>query len=327
MQDQKQHNTPDGSISSLIRQLLRHPKFRENNAPSLLVLSVFSLLILSRLIDTALLGREQEYLSIILLQLLIFLIPGLLYCKLQGSDFSSRIPLRMFRPSHILFLFSALLVMVAGCLLISIHTGGIEGSERGFSLYETFTADLSSSAGVVLFQLLAFAALPALCEELVFRGILLTALQQRGSVCAFAFSALYFGMLHFDFAQLPVYMFAGLLLCLVVRITRSLPAAIVVHFLYNIFGLFGQSALARFYSYSGNDTMFRFLLTAALLIGAAIFCGEASRIYQRYAAESLPPPDLREIPRRALPAALVRTLFPAAGVLCIIIYIFVTLFG
>lgn len=323
----QQHQSAKGGALSLLRRLLCHPKFRENNAPSLLLLAVFSLLLLSRLLDTALLGREEKYLSIIVLQLLIFLLPALVYCKLLGRDFTARLPLRAPRPTHILFMISALVVMIAGGLLISIHTGGIDGSARGFTLYETFVADSASSAGAVLYHLLAFAALPALCEEMVFRGILLTSLQTRGTVCAFAFSSLYFGMLHFDFAQLPVYMFAGLVLCLVTRVTRSLPAAMAVHFLYNIFGLFGQSALARFYSYSGNDAMFKFLLTLFLLIGAALLCGQASRIYHRYAADSLPPPDISEPPLPTLPAALLRTLFPVAGLICIGLYVLVTLLG
>ncbi|MBQ8719238.1 MAG: CPBP family intramembrane metalloprotease [Clostridia bacterium] len=312
---------------SLLRRLVTHPKFVDNHAPSLLVLTVFLLLLLSRRIDTAIVDREQEYLSMILLQLLIFLIPGLVYCKLMGSEFSARIPMQRPRPSHAVFLLSALLIMITGCLLIGIHTGGLAANERGFSLYETFTADISSSAGVVLFQLLAFAALPALCEEFVFRGVLLNALSKRGTVAAFAFSSLYFAMLHFDFAQLPVYLFSGVLLCVVLRITRSLPSVILVHFLYNVFGLFGQSAMARFYAYSGNDAMFRFILTTLLLIGTALFCSEASRIYHRYAVESLPPPDVPAVPWRALPNVLVRTLFPVAGIACVLIYVMVTVFA
>ena len=321
-----QNSSSFGGTLTLLRRLLTHPKFVDNHAPSILVLTTFLLLLLSRRIDTAIVDREQEYLSMILLQLLIFVIPGFLYCKLMGSEFTAAIPMQKLRPSHTVFLLSSLVIMITGCLLIGIHTGGLAASERGFSLYETFTANSSSSAGVVLFQLLAFAALPALCEEFVFRGVLLTALRKRGTVAAFAFSALYFAMLHFDFAQLPMYLFSGLLLCVVLRITRSLPAVILLHFLYNVFGLFGQSAMARFYSYSGNDAMFRFILTTLLLIGAALFCSEASRIYHRYAVESLPPPDIPAVPWRALPTVLVRTLFPVAGIACVLIYVIMTVF-
>ena len=72
MNGQAPNTKRDESELSLLVRLLRHPRFRENNAPSLLVLCVFVLLTLSRLIDTAIAGREQEYMSMILLQLLIF---------------------------------------------------------------------------------------------------------------------------------------------------------------------------------------------------------------------------------------------------------------
>lgn len=319
--------TSGGTVFSVLKRLICHPKFRERNAPSLLVLLIFSLLLLSRLLDTALLGRQEEYLGMILLQILIFIIPGLLYSKWQGSDFRKALPLRMFRLSHLLLLLSAWMILVGGCLLISIHTGSILENTRGFTLYETFTAGSSDAADIILAQILTFAVIPAVCEELIFRGILLTSLQGRGTVAAFAFSSLYFAMLHFDFAQLPVYCFAGIVLCLVVRVTRSLPAAMLVHFLYNLFCLFGQSVLARFYSYGGNDAIFRFFLTVVLLGGVILFCGQAGTIYHRYALDSLPPPTWTEPTLRDLPAALTHTLFPFAGILCIILYGCVALLG
>ena len=319
-----QANKKDGLWSSVMR-LLRSPSFRAENALCALVLATYLLLLFSRILDTAIISREDEYLSIILLQMLIFLVPGVIFCKLRGNDFTHRLQLRMFRPSHILLLIAALLAMISGCLLIGIYTGGLDSSRDGFVLYDTFSADSGTSAGAVLYRLLAFAALPALCEELIYRGIVCAALQDRGTVCMVMFSSLYFGMLHFLPSQLPVYMFAGVVLCLVLFITRSLIASMVVHFLYNIFGLFGQTALSRFHAYTGNDEMFTFLATLVLLISAAVFCGEASRIYRRYARASLPPPTRAVIPWRELPTALGRTLFPAAGVACVLVYILVAI--
>jgi membrane protease YdiL (CAAX protease family) len=312
---------------SAVRRLWRSPRFRKENATATLVLSTYVLLLVSRLLDTTVISREDEYLSIILLQMLIFLVPALIFCKLHGNDFTHRLQLRMFRPSHALLLITALLTMISGCLLIGIYTGGLDVNRDGFVLYDTFSADATLTAGAVLYRLLAFAALPALCEELVFRGIVCASLEERGTVCMVAFSSLYFGMLHFHPAQLPVYMFAGIVLCLVLFITRSLVASMVVHFLYNVFGLFGQTALSRFHAYTGNDEMFAFLATLILLISAAVFCGEASRIYHRYARASLPPPTRAVIPWRELPTALGRTLFPAAGVACVLVYIVVAIFA
>ncbi|MBQ7318879.1 MAG: CPBP family intramembrane metalloprotease [Clostridia bacterium] len=316
-----------GSFLTSVRRLLRSPRFRAENALTTLVLATYLLLLISRLLDATVISREDEYLSIILLQMLIFLVPAVVFCKLRGNDFTHRLQLRMFRPSHILLLITALLVMISGCLLIGIYTGGLESSRDGFVLYDTFSADTTRGAGAVLYRLLAFAALPALCEELVFRGIVCASLEERGTVCMVAFSSLYFGMLHFHPAQLPVYMFAGIVLCLVLFITRSLVASMVVHFLYNVFGLFGQTALSRFHAYTGNDEMFAFLATLVLLISAAVFCGEASRIYHRYARATLPPPDRPAVPLRELPAALLRTLFPLVGIICVFVYIIAAIFA
>lgn len=317
----------NSSLLGIARRLVQSKRFRQENAPALLVLSTYLLLLISRLLDTLVLGREDEYLSVILLQILIFLIPGLIFCKLQGNDFTARLHLRLFRPSDALLLISALLTMIAGCLLIGAFTGGLNSTQDAFVLYDTFSADSDSSAGAVLYRLLAYAALPALCEELIYRGILGAALEERGTLCLVAFSSLYFGMLHFRPALLPVYMFAGVVLCLVMFITRSLIAAMTVHFLYNVFGLFGQSALSRFYFYSGNEDMFIFLATLVLLISAALFCGEASRIYRRYSRASLPPPDRPTVAWRDLPSALVRTLFPLAGVACVLVYLLAIIFS
>ena len=51
-----------------------------NTAP-LLVLAVFLLLYSSRLIDTALLTRENEYVAVIVLQRVIFLMPAAFYIR------------------------------------------------------------------------------------------------------------------------------------------------------------------------------------------------------------------------------------------------------
>ena len=96
------------------RQFWRDVHFWIDNAHALLVLSTYLLLLLSRVIDTTLLGRDSKYLSIVLLQVMIFLIPGVIFCKLRGSAFTERLRLRLPRPSHILLLISALIALIAG---------------------------------------------------------------------------------------------------------------------------------------------------------------------------------------------------------------------
>ncbi len=308
------------------RPFWRDRHFWIDNAHCLLALSTYVLLLLSRFLDTALLSRENEYLSVVLLQVMIFLIPGLIYCRLRGSSFTERLRLHLPRPSHVLLLVSALMVLITGGLLISAYTGGIGTLDEGFTLYDTFSAGGGTSAGEVLYLLLAYAVLPAVCEEFVYRGVLCATLEPRGLVPTILYSALSFGMLHFEIRHLPVYIFAGALLCAVLYCTRSLVATTVIHMLYNVFGLFGQPALTRFHRYAGSTALFTFLLTFAFLLFAVIFCSEASRVYRGYAKAGVEAPYRVILPREELPTRLLHTLFPPVGIVCVVVYIIACIF-
>ena len=304
----------------------RTRRFWIEHSHSVLVLTTYLLLVLSRLLDTVLLDRENEYLGVILLQLLIFLIPGLIYCKLRGTAFPDKLRLQLPRPAHVLLLIFATLTLIFGALLIGAATGGLSGSEQGFALYDTFLAKDGTSAGEIVYLILAFAVLPAVCEEFVYRGILCAALEERGLSCAVAYSALSFAMLHFDLANFPVYLFAGLLLCAVMYATRSLLAAMLVHFAYNLFGLFGQSAIGSFYAYAGSTKLFTFLLALAFLLSAVLLCGEASRVYRAYAKASVSASYRIDLPRDERKQRLVRTLLGPISLACMGVYLLACIF-
>lgn len=305
---------------------LRDRRFWIDNAHALLVLATYLLLLFSRLLDTAWLSRDNEYLGVVLLQVLIFLVPGLIYCKLRGTAFTNSLRLRLPRLSHTLLLVSALCTLMTGGLLISVYSGGIGTLDEGFTLYDTFSAKGGNTAGEVIYLILAYAALPAICEEFVYRGVLCVTLEERGLLPTVLYSSLAFGMLHFEITHLPVYVFAGALFCAVLYCTRSLASTVLVHFLYNIFGLFGQPAISRFYVYTGSTKLFSFLLTFAFLLSAVVFCGEASRIYRGYSRTGMTAPYRVDLPRDELTARVLHTLFPPAGIACVAVYLLACLF-
>src|SRR5262249_6729614 len=86
----------------------------------------------------------------------------------------------------------------------------------------------------VLPYLWAFAFLPALCEELAFRGFLLTGLRKRFRprtavlVCSFMFALFHLNVFQF----LPTF-FLGIVLGLLTLRSNSLLPAMFFHFLYN----------------------------------------------------------------------------------------------
>ena len=302
-------------------------KFAVSNAATILVLVIYALLLLSRLIDSAFLSRESEYLSIILLQLMIFPIPAYLYIRLKPREFVKSLRLGSLRLSHLFLLLSASLALICGCTLLGMLCG-MMSAQPSFTLYDTFASVNDGSVGATIRLVLAYGLLPAFCEELVFRGIICAEHEKHGILYASVVSALFFAFLHFDLTALPVYLFAGMLLSLVMYVTRSAIAAMTVHLCYNLFGIFVQAGLSGYCQSTGSVGLLVVLLIAVLILSAAFFCGEVARILRRRAkADLLDNPDdistpgLNRLPARQWPRALVAAFASPAGVVALALWI------
>jgi 5-formyltetrahydrofolate cyclo-ligase len=290
------------------------------HAPLLLVLCNFVLLLLSRLIDARLLDRDSEYVGVILIQVLIFIIPAILYCKLRGESFSERIRLRPPKISHLPFLLYMLVVMIAGSLLASILTGGIRSLEGNFTLYDTFIARTGTPAETA-YAILAYAFLPAIGEELTYRSILCSEYEKRGVGVAIAASALLFSMLHFSFAHFLTYLVLGALLACAMYTTRSFLAPILLHICYNVFCLFGQPYLSAFYVNAGSNEIFIFCVVVLFLLFSAFAAGEARKIYHIHAKKNISSAYTQALPWRRLPATLLETLLSPVAAVCLVIWL------
>ena len=81
--------------------------------------------------------------------------------------------------------------------------------------------------------LLLIALLPAISEELTIRGIILSGYDKKNKYIASIVTGLFFGIFHLNPQQF-LYTFAlGFILALVVRITNSIFASVIMHFIIN----------------------------------------------------------------------------------------------
>ena len=121
--------------------------------PSTLVLAVYILLLLTKILDVAFINRENEYYSVVILQLMIFMLPGAIWCKWSGENYVKGLRLRLPKPNSLLLILSGALLMISGALLLSTVFDGLESLSNNFSLYDTFISktDGSVSSGVYLF--------------------------------------------------------------------------------------------------------------------------------------------------------------------------------
>ena len=92
---------------------------------------------------------------------------------------------------------------------------------------------MDSGVPVVVMRMLVSALLPAICEELLFRGAILSAWERRGEGRALLASALMFASLHGSLQALPVHLVMGLVLGALVMGSDSLYAGMLFHLIYN----------------------------------------------------------------------------------------------
>ena len=303
-------------------------KYKSNMTAPILTALVYLLLLLSRIIKITEMTGENEYIGVIVLQLLIFLLPSVIYSKLKGDDYTPRLRLRPIGGQQLLVSLLGALALICGALLLNILIKN-GGAEDGFSLYNTFTANHSGSAESFVFVTVAYAVVPAVCEEFFFRSVLRAEYEEYGIGTALAMSVLLFGMVHFDFSQLAVYMLAGIILFMTFYATRSVLGSILVHFLYNMYGLFGQSFANEVFSTTGSTELFMLLLFSAFLLFSALFLGEAARLYRKYARLNLTsdylPKKKNKRNRNSDGSAFAESLLAPPALACYLIFVLVAL--
>lgn len=305
-------------------------KIKKYICPACLVLFVYAMLLLSRWVVSMLSESANEYLTVVVLQLLTFGFPAAIWYRFRkltksGRAVLSRFKLNAPRPAHALIIIAACFALMSGCLLFSLSFAGKSSLEGSFSLYDTFVSKYNGTPLGALWLILAYALLPAFGEEIVFRGILCAEYEKYGVVCAVVMNTLWFGFLHFNFAKLVIYLFAGIILSLLLYATRSVISVMIAHFLYNLFGIFGQQYITEFYITAGSVGVAAMILLIILIISLVVFCGSASRVYMGYSKNDPPSDESEDFSKKSLISGFRACLLTPSSAACTILYLAVAL--
>ena len=134
---------------------LKPEKFRLE--PAILVLFIYLMLLFSRFVISGIEVGINQYLAIVILQLLTFVIPAALWFRIRSTRkfalepekrirYTERLRLTPPKVGHVLIILAAVLALVAGCLLFSINFRGESSLEGSFTLYDTFAAKKDGTA-------------------------------------------------------------------------------------------------------------------------------------------------------------------------------------
>ncbi len=237
--------------------------------------------------------------GIALTQLTVFLGGTLLFVRLGGYDPVATLSLRIPERGHLL----GGLVLLAGATPIAWMLAWLQSLV--VPIPEAFLEAMSGLLETddplrMAWLLLLVAVLPALCEEVLFRGAILSGLRSRYTKWgAIVISGVLFGLVHAPqavFRFLPT-AWLGIVLAWVVWETRSLWVAVLLHFVNN--GAILVLTLIPFTreATSDVDQPHVLLLPVSLLLlyaGFRILSGDAERLDPAHPPASAPgprPPD------------------------------------
>ena len=119
-----------------------------------------------------------------------------------------------------------------------------------------------------ILDVIGTAIVPAVSEELLFRGLILVALLPYGKKTAIFGSAVMFAIMHQNFGQI-IYTFGmGIVLAVIVVEMRSIWGAVILHFVNNLFSVLNTSV---YYLYTATkaDFISNIMVFAVLAAGAS----------------------------------------------------------
>lgn len=165
--------------------------------------------------------------NLILSQALI-LVPVIVYLCVTKQNFFEAIRLRKMNIWSLLLVIP--LVYLLEPLLICINAISMSFSSNVIAgTMQDIVDTMPYIAGISLMALL-----PALVEEITFRGVLLNSFHRDSNPWpAILFSALCFGCMHMNFNQIAYALVLGIIMGIVLEATGSILATILMHFIYN----------------------------------------------------------------------------------------------
>lgn len=157
---------------------------------------------------------------------LLFAVPVILYLVIKKIRPNTWIPFRRIDAAVIL------MSLLTGFLLLPLVT-----FINAFSMLFATNYVSESSAQIIdnplWVNLLIIAVIPAVTEELIYRGIFYHAYREKGVILGAVASAVVFGIMHRNLNQFFYAAVLGVIFCILVEITGSIYASMAAHFAIN----------------------------------------------------------------------------------------------
>ncbi len=202
----------------------------------------------------------------IVLSLLLFTVPFIISCRKYGRTITETVPFSKPEGGHAVAYF---FMGLGFCAFANMASGYLSSFFEGMGFeYSMPSSALPQGIYGFLLCVIATAVMPALAEEFAFRGILQGMLLPFGEGFSIIVSAVFFGVMHGNFVQIPFAFTVGLILGYIRVKTGSVRICMAVHFANNL-----VSVLLDFFSeslaYGVGNAIYILFLVLSLALGAA----------------------------------------------------------
>lgn len=173
--------------------------------------------------------------GLIATEVIIFAIP-VLYAIYIKADIKNTFSLRIPKVKDI---FGAILIWIGGYFLINITTQILLALfPQGAEVLEAVNSSVMMDS--LLASLIVVAFIPALCEEVLFRGFLLGAFKgesKKSKIWAVVMVGILFGIMHLNFIRIVPTAMLGILFAYCALVTKSIWTSVFMHFINNGFSV------------------------------------------------------------------------------------------
>ena len=205
-----------------------------------------------------------NYAIMAITQVLAILIPLIIYFRISGDKSTSkRISLRLNTISAKQSLVIIFLAFAGQFIMMALNIP-MEALQQTLQISRPLSAP---STGFELFiGIIVIAIIPAILEEILFRGVLFGGMERQSTIFAVMFSTFAFALLHTNMFNFLGYIFLGLMTVIVMLRTKSIYSAILYHFANNLMALIFGFLLTRRVITSDEFIVFLFIAAAVVFV-------------------------------------------------------------
>lgn len=176
-----------------------------------------------------------DYLVMLVIQLFAVFVPSIVFIYLNGANYGETLKLsRLTLPQGIM---CAILGITAQSLASVLNVPVLFYIQQKSGMLPGAAVTAPVNITQLLWGFLFVALLPAIFEELLMRGIVLSATQENGYRASLIIGGLYFALIHNQAESIVGHFFLGFLLCYIVWMTQSIWGGVIAHFSFNAFGM------------------------------------------------------------------------------------------